>query len=636
MSGVLYYLRQVYSTNVLDARLAPLEKSRPSHGNDTADTTLPEEKPSTKPAAPGWRPFEYYLYIIGVSMLVPWMTYTAIDVSRDTNVNYPKFAHLLSPGWIAGRKVDNSDTQYASFRDNIPYMSLVLLLHPLLRKLYNSFWRIDTYTNVPSIVESPTGLSSGLTHAAAADARLQYRVTFDLAFAAVFLVALHGVSAIKVFLLLWLNFKLATRVPQQYMPLATWTFAITILFANELCHGYRFADIVTLLLPTQTHSVNADWLDSFGGLVPRWEILFNITILRLISFNLDYYWTITRGPSSPVEVDFVQQSALMSTTDAHKKKQLDPSQLSERDRINFGARSDEYSFRNYVAYALYSPLYLAGPIITFNDYISQNKHPLSTVTRSRNIKYGIRFIVVVLTMEVVLHFVYAVAICKAQPTWTVYTPFQLSMLGYFNLHIIWLKLLIPWRFFRLWSLVDGIDPPENMIRCMSDNYSALAFWRGWHRSFNKWILRYIYIPLGGGNVGKVRGMLNFVAVFTFVALWHDVNLRLLMWGWLVVLFILPEVICTLSFPAKKWNERPGVYRVICGIGGVGNVIMMMAANLVGFAIGIDGLQGLVKGILGSWHGIGFLFSAIGTLYLGVQVMFEIRRREASKGINLKC
>lgn len=30
-----------------------------------------------------------------------------------------------------------------------------------------------------------------------------------------------------------------------------------------------------------------------------------------------------------------------------------------------------YSFWNYLAYALYSPLYIAGPIMTFNDFLWQ-------------------------------------------------------------------------------------------------------------------------------------------------------------------------------------------------------------------------------------------------------------------------
>lgn len=118
----------------------------------------------------------------------------------------------------------------------------------------------------------------------------------------------------------------------------------------------------------------------------------------------------------------------------------------------------------------------------------------------------------------------------------------------FNLNVIWLKLLIPWRLFRLWALTDGIDPPENMLRCMNNNYSALSFWRSWHRSFNKWITRYIYIPLGGS---RKQPIINSFIVFSFVAIWHDIQLRLLLWGWLVVIFILPELLATVIFPAKK-------------------------------------------------------------------------------------
>ena len=295
--------------------------------------------------------------------------------------------------------------------------------------------------------------------------------------------------------------------------------------------------------------------------------------------------------------------------DSHKKKQADPAELSERDRLEMSAKPQDYSLGNYVAYTLYSPLYLAGPILTFNDYISQLRYIPKSITTSRNMLFAVRFLLGLLTMELMLHFIYAVAISKAQPAWEVYTPFQLSMLAYFNLHIIWLKLLLPWRFFRLWALLDGIDPPENMVRCMSDNYSALAFWRGWHRSFNRWVVRYIYIPLGGsggkstqGAWGSVRAALNFLAVFTFVAMWHDINLRLLAWGWLISLFVLPEVVSSLLFPSRNWQDRKEAYRVICGLGAVGNILMMMAANLVGFAVGLDGLKGLVQGIAGSYSG----------------------------------
>src|SRR6202453_4908508 len=99
-----------------------------------------------------------------------------------------------------------------------------------------------------------------------------------------------------------------------------------------------------------------------------------------------------------------------------------------------------------------------------------------------------------------------------------------------------MQLLLPWRFFRLWALTDGLDPPENMVRCMANNYSALGFWGAVHRSYNLWIVRFLYIPLGGAR----RLAATSVLIFTFVALWHGLSPRLLAWGWLAALFILPE------------------------------------------------------------------------------------------------
>lgn len=306
-------------------------------------------------------------------------------------------------------------------------------------------------------------------------------------------------------------------------------------------------------------------------------------------------------------------------TNCLKKKQLDPSSLSERDRVAIPAHPNDYSFRNYVGYAVYAPLYLTGPIITFNDYISQCKYKSATIEVGRTIRYGIRFLFTLLAMEVILHYVYIQAITKANPAWNEYTAAHLSLLSFYNLHLIWLKLLLPWRFFRLWALIDGIDPPENMIRCVSNNYSTLSFWRSWHRSFYRWSLRYIYVPLGGSSFKSVadagRSILTYTLVFTFVALWHDIQMNLLIWGWLIVFFMMPEMMAGFMFPKRKWELQPTTFRMIACAGAVFNIFMMMAANLVGFAVGVDGLKNIIVEIFRDLSGTvlhSFLFHFSGS------------------------
>ncbi|OAF99655.1 MBOAT-domain-containing protein [Paraphaeosphaeria sporulosa] len=634
----LRYLRQLYSLDALDTRFVVPANAPPKEALELTELDPAQSLPvrngqvksrhSVEDVQPSkWHTLEFKTYLVLVSLCVFFMIKAVVDVSKESHPNYSKFEHLLSDGWIPGRKVDNTDLQYSSFRSNIIPLFFVVLLHPVLRTLYDGFWRAGTYTQVGS--SSANGLTMGLSPSAAADARMNQRISFDVPFTVLFIAALHGFSAFKIVAILYLNYCIATKLPRPYVPAATWIFGVGILFANEFGKGYSYAAILGTFLPSSRTSEKEQpatnfghTLDSFGGLIPRWEVLFNFTVLRLISFNMDYYWSNASPSTSSLE------------------KQLDPANLSERDRVALAAKPADYSFRTYFAYTLYSPLYLAGPILTFNDYVSQLRYRPHSITPKRTALYAARFVICLLNMEIMIHFMYMVAIFHARPDFTAYTPTQLSMLGFFNLKHIWLKLLLPWRFFRLWSLLDGIDPPENMVRCMSDNYAVTHFWRGWHRSFNKWALRYLFIPMGGsagpGVAGQVRSVVNKLVVFSFIAIWHDIQLRLLMWGWLVTLFVLPEVVAGYIFPARKWKDRPDAYRYLCGVGAVGEILLLMVANLVGFALGLDGLKDLVSGIFSTWSGLGFLGVACVALFMGVQIMFEWRESEKRRGIKMKC
>ena len=150
----------------------------------------------------------------------------------------------------------------------------------------------------------------GLSPSAAADAILENRVSFDYGFAAIYLFALYGVSTFKVYFILYLNYKIATRLPRPYVPAATWIFNLAVLFCNKYFNGYPLVDIATSLVRNYERGIEevpllvqwAEQIDGYKGLLGRWEVLFNITVLRLISFNLDYYWSHSSGSSSPIEV----------------------------------------------------------------------------------------------------------------------------------------------------------------------------------------------------------------------------------------------------------------------------------------------------------------------------------------------
>lgn len=349
--SLLSYSKRLFSLDTLDTRFTGsswppsstasssekpqrLDPAKSVTGLDAQDGVSKAGQPHGKgkdDAGPSkWATPEFFLYYIVIGTAVPLMLKSVYDVSQRTlglydperfrstsqrfSINchlashptYSKYEHFLSPGWILGRKVDNSDQQYSGFRDNIPYMLILLMVHPSLRRVYEFFYPVDRRKNqaLQKTDQSTPGQQ--------ADARVDRRVRFDVGFASIYLLALHGTSALKVLAILYVNFSIAKGLPRSYVPLATWVFNIGILFANELCKGYPYAGIAQLL-GAETGALNTpsdlkadkNWgalLDSYGGLLPRWEVLFNITVLRLISFNLDYCWSLNRVGGSPLEV----------------------------------------------------------------------------------------------------------------------------------------------------------------------------------------------------------------------------------------------------------------------------------------------------------------------------------------------
>ena len=62
----------------------------------------------------------------------------------------------------------------------------------------------------------------------------------------------------------------------------------------------------------------------------------------------------------------------------------------------------------------------------------------------------------------------------------------------------------------------------------------------------------------------------------------------------------------------------------------------MIANLFGFCLGHDGTVALLHELFGTFLGASFFLVASATLFVGVQVMFELREAEKRRGIDVKC
>jgi D-alanyl-lipoteichoic acid acyltransferase DltB (MBOAT superfamily) len=64
------------------------------------------------------------------------------------------------------------------------------------------------------------------------------------------------------------------------------------------------------------------------------------------------------------------------------------------------------------------------------------------------------------------------------------------------------------------------------------------FWRRWHITLGAFLRDYLYIPLGGSRVGRLRQAVNLMATMLLAGLWHGAGWNFVIWGGLHGLFLL--------------------------------------------------------------------------------------------------
>ncbi|KAG0454480.1 hypothetical protein HPP92_023772 [Vanilla planifolia] len=411
-----------------------------------------------------------------------------------------------------------------------------------------------------------------------------------------YLLYLHGACVVFFLSIATVNYFLVKIFAKSsYYLCVLWIFNVSILLLNRIYDGYPFS----------LFGNRWAFLDNYRGSF-RWHVCFNLVVLRMISFGCDYSW-------SKKETGFDQKKHIASCSICSSGKAC-YHLLQERS-----LPAHKYSFSTYLAYLIYAPLYIAGPIVSFNAFASQLDVPQKNYSGGDVALYGLRWFLSFGLMETMTHYFYYNAFAKSD-LWRQLSPLDIFIVGYGVINFMWLKFLLIWRYFRFWSMVAGVETIENMPKCINNCYSLENFWKSWHASFNKWIVRYMYIPLGGSQ----KKLFNVWIIFTFVALWHDLEWKLVSWAWLTCLFFIPEIVIKSSFQSFKHGGVVGqlILRELSAVAGALTISCLMVANLVGYVIGPSGTSLLMSRLVkeDGLPVLGFIFFSF---YVAVKLMFHI-------------
>ena len=220
---------------------------------------------------------------------------------------------------------------------------------------------------------------------------------------------------------------------------------------------------------------------------------------------------------------------------------------------------------DYLAYILYFPKLVMGPIIDPVDYISQLNQASRKTPDITNIATGIKIFSLGLIKKVLLADTFAKAVSWA------YTNIDSTTAMDCILLILFYTFEIYFDFCGYSDMAVGVSSMLNIDLPMNFDspYKAISirdFWKRWHMSLTKFLTTYIYIPLGGSRKGKIFTYVNTLIVFLVSGLWHGANWTFILWGLLHGLFCffdrMFEKIEEKVFMPVRWLYTFGVVSVL--------------------------------------------------------------------------
>jgi len=201
-------------------------------------------------------------------------------------------------------------------------------------------------------------------------------------------------------------------------------------------------------------------------------------------------------------------------------------------------RGDARPARNFSTFSCFIGLFphlIAGPIIRYNTVADQLDHREHTVAKfvsgAAIFCLGLgKKIILANSMASIADAVFAADNPGMFNAWWGVTAYAFQIYfdfcGYSDMAVGLARMLGI-------EFIKNFDGPYQ-----SKNISI--FWKKWHISLSRFIMDYLYIPLGGNRRGNGRTYFNLVLVFFLCGLWHGAKMTFVCWGVYQGLFLILE------------------------------------------------------------------------------------------------
>jgi len=186
--------------------------------------------------------------------------------------------------------------------------------------------------------------------------------------------------------------------------------------------------------------------------------------------------------------------------------------------------------KNFVAFGAYVTLFpqlIAGPIVRYrdvDDQLSERKENMDLFAS------GVRRFITGIAKKVII----GDAAAAFYEYFKAGDAFADSVVGAWMVMICY-TLHIYYDFSGYSDMAIGLGRMFGFRFLENFNYpyiskSITEFWRRWHMSLGTWFKGYVYIPLGGNRVGKLKQYRNIAIVWFLTGFWHGAAWNYILWG----------------------------------------------------------------------------------------------------------
>lgn len=225
---------------------------------------------------------------------------------------------------------------------------------------------------------------------------------------------------------------------------------------------------------------------------------------------------------------------------------------------------------NLATYITMFPQLIAGPIVRYSDVYNELENRTHSFEKT---SYGIRRFVLGLAKKVLLANTLG-ELCE------IFKASNDKSVLFYWIYAIAFALHIYFDFSGYSDMAIGLGRIFGFHFCENFNYPYLSksvteFWRRWHMSLGTWFRDYVYIPLGGNRVSKLRHFFNIFVVWMLTGFWHGAAWNFIIWGlYFAVLLVLEK-----QFLLKYLDKSKALARIYTLFAVLISFVIFNSANM---------------------------------------------------------